>query len=162
MPTDRPTTLHWTSQSEFSVGDVSFFATPDPAIYRTRVSDERSFLICKSKDMIEREFAILAQASTTNVVEIGIWQGGSVALLDCVFKPNKLVAIEHSKRELPALDAYIRARGREANVRLKCGVDQSDRSKMEAILTSEFGTEPIDIVIDDASHLYEESIASFL
>ena len=41
------------------------------------------------------------------------------------------------------------------------GVDQADRSRLREILTSEFGDATIDLVIDDASHLFNESRVSF-
>ncbi len=41
------------------------------------------------------------------------------------------------------------------------GVDQGDRSRLARIVADEFGTAPLDLVIDDASHLLDPTIASF-
>ena len=40
------------------------------------------------------------------------------------------------------------------------GVDQGNRAQMLEIMDREFGDAPLDLVVDDASHLYEETKAS--
>jgi hypothetical protein len=111
--------------------------------------------------MIECELDAVRNADVANVVDIGIWQGGSVVLLDLVFAPRNLVALEYSERELPHLDDYISSRGRLGAVRLYKGVNQGDSNQVERIMKEEFNDEPIDLVIDDASHFYDETRASF-
>lgn len=46
-------------------------------------------------------------------------------------------------------------------VRPYYGIDQADRGRLTEILDEELGGEMIDLVIDDASHLYAETVASF-
>ena len=41
------------------------------------------------------------------------------------------------------------------------GLNQADRPRLAEVVEEEFGGEPLDLVIDDASHLYEESRATF-
>lgn len=153
--------LSWASDSEFSIEGVEFFATVDASQYHSRKSDGGRFLIVKDRSMIEQELSICGPETRRNVVDIGIWQGGSVAMLDLVFKPNKLVALEYAKRDLPMLDSYIRAHGRRQNVSVNNGVDQGNSKLVRSIMEKEFRDEPLDLVVDDASHLYENTTRSF-
>lgn len=157
----RKNLLNWTTENLFSVGGVKFFSTVDPELYHTYQSGESHFLLVKNRAMIECELDAVQGHQVNNVVEIGIWQGGSVVLLDLVLSPRKLVALEYSDRDLPHLDTYISARGKTDTVRLFKGVNQADSARLRQIVQQEFGDEPIDLVIDDASHFYEETVASF-
>lgn len=158
---ENATKLVWSSKNDFKIGNVAFFASVDAAEYHVRESDQNSLLIVKNRDMIECELNATRHLDVKNVVDIGVWQGGSVALLDSVFRPNRIVAIEYSERELPALDSYITAHGRTSNVKLHKGVSQADRDRLMTILDREFGGQRIDLAIDDASHQYEETMISF-
>ncbi len=88
-------------------------------------------------------------------------QGGSTALLSELADPEKLVALDLSPGPVPALVEYIDRRGLADSVRPHFGVDQSDRARVAEIVRREFGSRPLDLVVDDASHLYEASRASF-
>lgn len=158
---ENATKLVWSSKNDLKIGDVAFFASVDPDEYHVRESDQNSLLIVKTREMIECDLTAVRHLDVRNIIDIGLWQGGSVALLDSVFRPDRIVAIEYSERELPALDSYITRQGRTSNIKLHKGVNQADRNKLMAILDREFGTKPIDLAIDDASHLYEETKASF-
>lgn len=151
----------WNSKNEFQIDGTNFFASIDPAVYSVRKSTEESLLIVKNREMIESELQLSGQLECQNIVDLGVWQGGSVALLDSLFCPDKLVAIEYSDIELPALDSYIKKKNRSSHISLNKGVNQADQSAVKSILDREFGTNEIDLVVDDASHLYEETKASF-
>ena len=94
-------------------------------------------------------------------MELGIWDGGSVALWYDVLRPRKHVAVDLLKRDdsgyfkrfVAALDAADR-------LRTYWGVDQADEATLLKIVDAEFDG-PLDLVIDDASHLYEPTRASF-
>lgn len=157
----RKEQLDWQSECEVSIDGVSFFATVNQEIYHARKSDENSLLIVKTREMIETELQLVSHLDVKNVIDIGVWQGGSVAMLDILFKPERIVAIEYSTRELPALDAYIAKKDRSANVKLHKGINQADHVSMRRILLEEFKEAPIDLAIDDASHQFEETKISF-
>jgi hypothetical protein len=91
------------------------------------------------------------------MVEIGVREGGSTALMALAGRPSKLVAIELADHA-PALTDLIEAR--DLPVRTYFGVDQGDRQRLTEILDNEFDG-PIDLVVDDASHLYRPTLASF-
>ncbi|NOD88750.1 MULTISPECIES: class I SAM-dependent methyltransferase [unclassified Ruegeria] len=151
----------WTSTNRCRVGDVKFFATVNSDEYHSITSNENELLIVKNREMIEAELEWTSKLEVQNIVDIGVWQGGSVALLDSVFRPKKLLAIEYSTRELPHLDAYVEEQSRQENVRVYKGVNQADLSRFTELLDFEFGNEKIDLAIDDASHHYLETLLSF-
>lgn len=153
--------MNWTGGNNLEIDGVAFKCTVDPAEYHNTQSTENNFLLVKSREMIETELKpSLGGQSARNVVDIGIWQGGSVALLDLALKPDRLLGIEYNPVPVPALTSYIEKRNR-TNISVHYGVDQGAASVVTQILEGTFGDEPIDFVIDDASHQYMETKSSF-
>src|SRR5262245_7560839 len=95
------------------------------------------------------------------VFEIGICAGGSVVFWHEHFRPNKHVAIDLLPRtnNKPFMEyagsTYVRD-----HLKTYWGVDQGDAASVNAILDREFDT-PLDLVIDDASHLYTPTKRAF-
>jgi predicted O-methyltransferase YrrM len=144
------------------IGGTSFEI--DGVEFRTgwkRASTGDFFTIIKSDLMVQQYRDLLARFSNPRIVELGIFQGGSVALMAMLARPRKLVAIELEATPVEPLLALIRERGLDDSVRPYFGVDQADRTRLEAIVRREFGDAPLDVVVDDASHLYGPSVASF-
>lgn len=101
-------------------------------------------------DHIERE-------RPERIVEVGIYKGGSTAMLAALAPGAQILAIELDPGPAPHLEAYRERGGDLAHVRTEFGVDQSDRARVQELVASTFGDEPIDLVIDDASHQLRES-----
>ncbi len=76
-------------------------------------------------------------------------------------RPSKLVAVDIAPHPVNALEAFLDAHGLRDSVRPYYGVDQADRRRLTAIVEEEFGADPLDFVIDDASHLRRPTRASF-
>lgn len=95
------------------------------------------------------------------VVELGIARGGSTALLNELFGPDLLVALEISPDPVRLLSQYIKDHGVSGVVHPYYRVDQSDRAAVARIVGDEIGDRSIDLVIDDASHQYTETRSSF-
>jgi hypothetical protein len=76
-------------------------------------------------------------------------------------RPRKLVALELAEPVPPALGTFIERHQLGETVRPHVGVDQADRATLASILDLEFGDDPLDLVVDDASHLLEPTTASF-
>ena len=94
------------------------------------------------------------------MLEMGIYQGGSAALAMLTAEPARLVAFDISD-PLEALETFRTERGLSDRLRTHYGLDQSDRARLSQMLDDEFGETPIDLIIDDASHLHDETVASF-
>lgn len=92
------------------------------------------------------------------VFELGLWKGGSMAFWAEAFRPTRLVGIDQS-RESPsaAFDRYVAERA--DRLRVHWGVDQGNPKQLEELLATEFDG-PLDLVIDDASHLYHLTLSS--
>jgi predicted O-methyltransferase YrrM len=95
------------------------------------------------------------------IVELGIAAGGSTALIALMTQPRKLVAFELAPTPVAALAEFIERRNLGDIVHPHYGVDQANKEALAKVLDNEFGNESIDLVIDDASHIYEATLASF-
>jgi Methyltransferase domain len=102
-----------------------------------------------------------SQPKPRNVMELGIWEGGSAAFWFEFFRPEKHVAIDVIDRiDSEHFLSYVRGRGAADQLKTYWGVNQGDPEALREIVTREFA-DPLDLVIDDASHVYELTRASF-
>ncbi len=99
------------------------------------------------------------QTHPKNVVEIGMWDGGSAVFWNEILKPEKIVGID-----------IIENGGNEyfhkyliTNNKLKpyWSTDQANASRLREIIIENFVEESLDIVFDDGSHMYSQTLASF-
>jgi hypothetical protein len=95
-----------------------------------------------------------------NMIEVGIWDGGSAIFFWNLLKPKKLCCIE-LKKKAEKLSNYIEREQLSDRFRVRFGVDQADRERLNTILEEEYPGSALDLVIDDASHLYTPSRATF-
>lgn len=117
--------------------------------------------VAKLRDQVERYLLLQQGMQAEMIVELGIDRGGSTALLHALFQPRRLVAIELATEPAAALSAYILRYGLEDVIRPHYGSNQADRAGLAAIVERELDGQPLDLVVDDASHLLEETRASF-
>lgn len=118
------------------------------------------FVLLKDEAGRDRYLDLLRRHQGGRILELGIYQGGSAALAMLAAEPAKLVAIDISE-PVEALETFRTRRGLADRLRTRYRFDQADRSGLARILDDEFGDDPIDLVVDDASHLFEETVASF-
>jgi capsular polysaccharide biosynthesis protein len=108
-------------------------------------------------DEIRRDFETRSMMPRT-VLEIGIFRGGSAPFLHRFFNAERVVCVDRVQGPVIPLENY---RSRYPNViTAHYGVDQADRTAMREVIETDFA-EPIDLVVDDASHFYEETKAAF-
>lgn len=119
------------------------------------------FTIVKSEDMVQRYRDLLSAFPRPRMVELGIAYGGSVALFSLLADPLRFLAVDLSPTRIDELDRFLAERGLADRVECRYGVDQSDRAALAGIADEVFGGEPLDVVFDDASHLYGPTKASF-
>jgi predicted O-methyltransferase YrrM len=149
--------LEWDPQgsNRLTIGDTEFNVAPFLA------RSDQPIAIFKTREMLETVATTIEEVGARNIVELGIGHGGSTAFLAQLARPKKLVAIEKKTGTVAALDEYIAAHGLRDAVKVYYGVDQADQPALHEIVDSEFGGEPLDLVIDDASHLLHETRVSF-
>lgn len=128
-------------------------------------SDENHFIFYKIKTLIDQYDTYFKENQSNfapkNVLELGMWDGGSAAFWNEILKPNKLVGVDLLDTGGGSyFNKYLDSK-KSKKIIPYWSTDQGDRSKITDIIKSNFGDEPIDLVFDDASHMYEPSIASF-
>jgi predicted O-methyltransferase YrrM len=153
-PMSEATRSHIEGQT-FELDGVQFLST------MLKRSNAERFAIAKNPPHVERYRELLAGYEHPNVVELGILQGGGVAMLALLADPKMLVAVDLSEQPIAPLANFVEARGLTDRVKLHYGVDQADQSRLTELLDDAFGHEQLDVVIDDASHIYEPTRASF-
>ena len=152
--------LHWIDDTHLQINDVNFYLSIDSDELRSGSSKDDCFLLGKPKDMVEKAYKTGKLQKINKIFELGILQGGSVVLYDQMFSPEKIAAIDYNI-SVPALDKYIEKFNKQNIVKPYFGVNQADRIAMTTILESEFPNKDIDLIVDDASHLYQETRKAF-
>ncbi|MCC5954085.1 MAG: class I SAM-dependent methyltransferase [Acidimicrobiia bacterium] len=140
----------------FEVDGVTFSC----AMALARSRSAQHFHLDKPVELARAYLDLTKRLVDTNLVEIGIRQGGSAALATLAGRPRRMVAIDIAK-PVPALQEFIDQRGLHDRLRPHFGVDQADEEAVARIVDDAFGGEPIDVVIDDGSHLIDATRASF-
>lgn len=156
-----PSMLIWKDDLHLQINEVSFHLTCDTAELHGGSSTADDFLLGKPRHMVEKSVEIGQQQKISKIFEMGILKGGSVVLYDQIFQPLKIAAIDHTPEPLNALATYIAKHGKLDIIKPYYGISQADRLTMEKILSFEFPDRDIDLIIDDASHMYEETREAF-
>ncbi|HRW38098.1 MAG: class I SAM-dependent methyltransferase [Acidimicrobiales bacterium] len=117
--------------------------------------------VMKDRAMVERTMALVERLSPRRILEVGIWRGGSTALLASLARPEQMVAIDLLADRVAALDEHLERIGLADAVQARYGIDQADGPAVRAILDEVFGDAPLDLVIDDGSHIYGPTLATF-
>lgn len=149
--------LHWQNAHMLELSEVTFHLRFDERFS----SRPDAFRLVKHRHMVERYIELVQRLAPARMVELGILQGGSVALSALLARPDRLLALDLTTEPARALEAFIDARGLRDQVRTRYGVDQADRARLREVVQQELGPEPLDLVVDDASHELEPTRASF-
>jgi predicted O-methyltransferase YrrM len=144
----------WEDDYHLTVGDHSFVLSPTSA-----PSDELTLF--KTPDLVRQYLTTVEREQPRRIVEVGVDQGGSTALLAVLAQPERLLAIDLEAEAPRPLVRFIDENGLADVVLTRFGVDQADRSRVAQLLDEAFGSEPIDLVFDDASHQLGPTRATF-
>jgi len=99
--------------------------------------------------------------SPGHIIELGMYDGGSMVFWFELFKPRKLIGIDLENRtDSPYFQRYIKNYSRKANITTYWNTDQANKGRLREIVSIDLSGY-LDCVIDDASHLYEPTKASF-
>jgi predicted O-methyltransferase YrrM len=161
-PLDDPTApraaLDLTSSGVIELNGERFVAVP----YYADLDYGDDLVMIKSAQFLERyQTFARSRPNADVVVELGIYQGGSTAYLFEAYKPRHLLAFDLATERAAALDAYVRRKKLEDRVHLHYGVDQGDQAKLIAAIAEVGSGRCVDLVSDDASHLYAPTRAAF-
>jgi cephalosporin hydroxylase len=143
---------------EFEIKDTRFrIVLADFDRYKT-TKDE--IVVLKPLEWFGYYADLIRNNNVSSILELGIFEGGSAILFGLMFDHLRIVSIDNLPPAPAAMHHIVRL-GLLDRVTLRFGVSQDDRSEMEKIVTTEFAPPVIDMVIDDASHQYAASRASF-
>jgi methyltransferase family protein len=148
----------WIADDVAVVGDTRFLASDQSAVYATTTTDDERFLILKSRRYLERYTDDFRNLGVTNLVEAGIYEGGSVVWWNLVLEPANHLAFDLRDRDVAPLKRFAAGR---PSLTLAYGVNQGDADDLSAAVEQRFGGQPLDLVIDDCSHYYEQSRVMF-
>jgi cephalosporin hydroxylase len=149
--------LTWSSEIEFVVEGVKFQCAVND--YTQKTNAER-FILLKDRAVLEQYTAVLEDAQPRRMLEFGIFQGGSPALFTLWFDLEKFVGVDICA-SVGAFDKFCRTHEAGKRIQTFYGVSQTDPARVGEIVRAEFGDATIDVVIDDASHLYENTRRTF-
>jgi predicted O-methyltransferase YrrM len=157
--------LDWKSDDEFTVGDTSFRALP-PDVFFDGVDfqpREGEFFVFKPRSMVERHAALLEGLKPRRILELGFFQGGSTVFFAELARPKRLAVLdrERMRDSMDAVERYLESQGLKDVVRTYPEVDQADRARLADLVADAFEGEPLDLIVDDCSHFYEPTRASF-
>lgn len=150
--------LTWTGDDSFTVGDLSFRARDLFTPFARPVGDDE-FFVFKPIPVTEFYAELFAGLQPRNVVELGVYDGGSTVLFSALSDIDKLVAVDIADGSHARFEAWLE--GQRGRVHVHFGVDQADDATLRGIVDREFGDTPLDLVVDDASHLLGPTRASF-
>jgi SAM-dependent methyltransferase len=149
--------LEWSSEREFTVDGVRFRCDLDDYSAKT---DRERFVLLKARTVLDDYATVLAGTVPQNVLEFGIFQGGSPALFSLWFDAVKVVGIDICQ-PVEAFDEFCRTHPAGSSIRSYYGVSQTDAARIEQIVREEFGATPLDLIVDDASHHYKNTRRTF-
>ena len=145
----QPATV-WDSDSAGRIGGVPFrWVSSDYHLHKT-TADE--IVVLKPKGF----FDAYKDWTPKRILEVGIFEGGSTLILADMFPEAEIIAIDIREAN-PAVQDHLERLGFADRVKLHYEVSQSDGRALKAIL----GDFKPDLVIDDASHVYRHSVATF-
>ena len=151
--------LVWQDDNHLEVGDTRFFLALDWETCDKTESTVDQFLLIKNWFLVQSTLERLPE-QIENMVEFGIFKGGSIALYEELYSPKRLVGVDIKDDRVAALDTFLERRSATDRVKLYYETDQRDRDALKRIARENFEGEWLDVVIDDGSHRYEPSKAS--
>jgi cephalosporin hydroxylase len=118
-------------------------------------------LLVKSRWQVEWYEAFLRNVRPKLVMEVGTFDGASLAFCAELVRPRRLVGVDIRAEPSAALATFLDRRQLHDRVHPYYGVDQTDPGRLGAIVRDEFAGESLDLVVDDASHALDASRATF-
>jgi SAM-dependent methyltransferase len=158
---ERLEQLTWTGEREAVLGDVAF-RLPDLDRAGAGESSPDSFALLKDRSIVRAYVDYWRERpgfEADNVFEIGLWDGGSIALWHEILQPRTHVGVDIDDRRTAYFDEYAAAARRGERIRTYWDVDQSDKQRLAQIVAENFEA-PLDLILDDGSHLYRQTRAA--
>ena len=128
--------------------------------FNVRETDDGVVALFKDPPFLGAYLELLKGRKIENMVEVGVFNGGSAIFFWNLLKPAQLCCID-IEPGADRLTDYIADQSLQDSIGTYFCTDQADRPRVKEILDEQFGPGPVDLVIDDASHVYAPSLATF-
>lgn len=146
----------WIDDHRLEIRGSRFMATAVPL-----GNGGNEFIIVKTPDLVRRYLTLLDTERPRSVVELGVKEGGSTALIALAAEPDLLLAVD-LEAEIPTLLAQlIEVHDLHGHLIAAFGLDQGDRSALTRFVDAHRHECGFDLVIDDASHVLGPTRTSF-
>ena len=154
--------LNWKDDDTFTLGESTFHVV-NSMESRPPPLGEEDFVLFKPRAMVERYITLVEELEPQHMFELGMFGGGSTLFFAKLARPRTIVAIDREPADAwrKRIDQSVAAEGLASAVVTFGGVDQADRARLAEIADEAFEGAPLDLVIDDCSHMYEETRDSF-
>jgi hypothetical protein len=149
--------IEWHNEKEFSVDGVDFRCALDDNTLRT---DQQRIIILKDRSVLDNYREVFAGTPVSTMLEFGIFQGGSPTLFSLLFGLDKFVGVDLCS-PVESFDAFCARHPVGRKISSHYSTSQTDKDRIDAIVHAEFGNAPLDVIVDDASHLYLETRRTF-
>jgi SAM-dependent methyltransferase len=116
--------------------------------------------LLKNRHLLDIYRDLTVEERIGSIFEIGFFQGGMPLFLADMAAPKKIVAVDWNPPS-DELTTLIARNNLSSSIELIGGVDQADTGRIRSILDVQFGSEPLDLIIDDCSHHYAPTKACF-
>jgi predicted O-methyltransferase YrrM len=123
-------------------------------------TDSARIVLMKTKRHFDMYEELLAHCPPKNIFELGVFEAGSAVILAEMWPAARVIGIDIRKRN-EAIAEHLQGLSLCDRVLLFNEISQDDAVAIGEILNSVLGRDLLDIVIDDASHLYSASRRSF-
>lgn len=150
--------IKWIDSEKFDIGGILFRTINSN--YKDSFTSDSEVIIIKPKRMLDWYENLIKLLDPHNILEFGIFQGGSEILILSLSEHARLLAIDLEPAIEP-LERIIRRQGWDDRAKLHFETSQDDVDAVNAAIDAHFGGEKLDLVIDDASHLYAPSRRAF-
>lgn len=147
----------WVDEYSFQTPRFKFVCSVSDYSGKT---DANEVSLLKDKSFLEIYAKKILNQEPRKILEIGFFQGGMPLLLADMLGPDKIVGVDRNEPSDQLLD-LIQRNGLSSTIELIGGVDQADTERLRSIVDERFGAEPLDLIIDDCSHCYEQTKVCF-
>ena len=148
------------SENSLCIGGIEFDINYS-AHARQMESTASRFVLPKTPEMVSAYYQLGQKTRLKNVVDLGIFKGGSAVLFHLLYDPVTLLALDISEQRVAALDAYIETHSATEVLRPFYGINQADGPRLQRLIKERVASASLDLVVDDASHSYAATRASF-
>jgi hypothetical protein len=148
----------WDDEQTFRTPNLTFIS-----IWSTRDTEPYSdgrVPVHKPRELLDCYRELLHGRDIRSIAEVGYLHGGMVLFLADMIPAAKVVGIDRAQAPAAALE-FAAKHNLTDRAHYHGGTWQNDSDVMRSVLEEEFGAEPLDLIVDDASHLYQESKSTF-